>query len=57
LCGGRIKENKSLVRTEGGHRRYDVSELLGTKNDSSLTVGYARCSYDQKEDWKRQVLV
>lgn len=46
------------IRTEGGHRRYDVSELLGTKNDSSLTVGYARCSsQDQKEDLKRQVLV
>lgn len=46
------------MRTSGGHRRYDVSELLGTKNDSSLTVGYARCSSnDQKEDLKRQVLV
>lgn len=46
------------VRTKGGHRRYDVSELLSTKNDSSLTVGYARCSSnDQKEDLKRQVFV
>ena len=46
------------MRTSGGHRRYDVSELLGTKNDSSLTIGYARCSsHDQKEDLKRQVLV
>lgn len=46
------------IRTSGGHRRYDVSELLGTKNDSSLTVGYARCSSnDQKEDLRRQILV
>ena len=46
------------MRTSGGHRRYDVSELLGTKNDSSFTIGYARCSsHDQKEDLKRQVLV
>ena len=25
------------IRTSGGHRRYDLGELLGTKNDSSLT--------------------
>ena len=46
------------TRTSGGHRRYDLTELLGTKNNSSLTVGYARCSSnDQKDDLKRQVLV
>jgi len=45
-------------RTEGGHRRYSVSDLLDTKSDSSLTIGYARVSsHDQKEDLKRQKLV
>lgn len=48
----------SAALTLAEDRRYDVSELLGTKKDSSLTVGYARCSSnDQKEDLKRQVLV
>lgn len=51
---GKIKP----MRTAGGHRRYEVSELLGNRKDSSLTVGYARVSsQDQKEDLKRQVLV
>ncbi|MGL6337597.1 MAG: IS607 family transposase [Waterburya sp.] len=46
------------VRTTGNHRRFDVSELLGNKSDSSLTVAYARVSsHDQKDDLKRQVLV
>ena len=45
-------------RTEGNHRRYEVSELLKNKNDSSLTVAYARVSsHDQKADLERQVLV
>jgi putative resolvase len=66
---GKIK----AIRTEGGHRRFEVSSLLGNKHDasrtshgapcddapvSSLTVAYARVSSsDQKEDLKRQVLV
>ena len=29
------------VRTEGGHRRFNVSELLGNNRDASLTVAYA----------------
>ena len=46
------------LRTEGGHRRYEVADLLGVKNDASLTVGYARVSsHEQKEDLKRQVIV
>lgn len=45
-------------RTEGGHRRYEVADLLGVKSDASLTVGYARVSsHDQKEDLNRQVIV
>ena len=45
-------------RTEGGHRRYDVSELLKSKKKGFLTICYARVSsYDQKEDLKRQELV
>lgn len=48
---GKIKS----YRTEGLHRRYDVAELLGNKNDSSLTVGYARVSSkDQEPDLLRQ---
>ena len=46
------------LRTEGGHRRYEVADLLGVKNDASLTVGYARVSsHEQKEDLNRQVIV
>ena len=29
------------IRTEGGHRRFNVSNLLGKKSDTSLTVAYA----------------
>lgn len=44
---GQIKSE----RTAGGHRRYEVSSLLGNKNASTLTVAYARVSSnDQKED-------
>ena len=46
------------TRTQGGHRRYDITELLKTSKDQSLTVGYARVSsYDQKEDLERQKMV
>jgi putative resolvase len=53
------KEGKILpVRTEGGHRRYEVKDLIGSKKEKSLTVAYARVSsHDQKEDLKRQELV
>ena len=45
-------------RTEGGHRRYNVSELIGSRGDKLLTIAYARVSSsDQKEDLKRQELV
>ncbi len=37
---GKIKP----TRTAGGHRRYDINDLLGTKTDANLTVGYARVS-------------
>ena len=51
---GRIK----AIRTEGNHRRFEVSELLGKHQDASLTVAYARVSSnDQKEDLKRQAIV
>ena len=29
------------TRTEGGHRRFNVSDLLGNKSDASMTVAYA----------------
>ena len=42
-------------RTINGHRRYDLSELMGVKSELSFTVGYARVSsHDQKEDLIRQ---
>lgn len=51
---GRIKSK----RTIGNHRRYDVSSLIGSKNNADLTICYARVSsHDQKNDLKRQVQV
>lgn len=42
-------------RTANGHRRYDLSELIGVKSELSYTVAYARVSsHDQKEDLLRQ---
>lgn len=38
-----------------GHRRYDLSQLLGIKSELSYTIGYCRVSsHDQKEDLLRQ---
>ncbi|MBP0020854.1 MAG: helix-turn-helix domain-containing protein, partial [Cyanobacteria bacterium SBLK] len=37
---GKIK----AVRTEGGHRRFEVSDLIGNKQNVDLTVAYARVS-------------
>ncbi|GET44330.1 DNA binding domain-containing protein [Microseira wollei NIES-4236] len=51
---GKIKS----TRTAGGHRRYDMAELIGNRSSNELTVGYARVSsHDQKDDLNRQVLV
>ena len=45
-------------RTLNGHRRYDLSELMGVDKELSFTIGYARVSsHDQKEDLSRQVQV
>ena len=53
------KEGKiTSARTEGGHRRYDVRDLLKSNKDKLLTIAYARVSSnDQKEDLKRQEIV
>lgn len=54
------EKNGKIVsfKTEGGHRRYNVSDLLKSRPDKSLTIAYARVSSnDQKEDLKRQELV
>ncbi len=46
------------VRTEGNHRRYELSKLLNIKSGASLTIAYARVSsHDQKEDLVRQANV
>jgi len=51
---GRIKS----IRTEGGHRRFTVTDLIGNKQDNSLTVAYARVSnHEQKNDLERQKIV
>lgn len=51
---GRIKS----IRTEGGHRRFTITDLIGNKQDNSLTVAYARVSSpDQKDDLERQKIV
>jgi excisionase family DNA binding protein len=45
-------------RTVGGHRRYQVSDLLNHKSDGSLTIAYARVSSrDQKTDLERQIMM
>jgi len=45
-------------RTEGGHRRYNIPELIGSRGDKLLTIAYARVSsHDQKDDLKRQEIV
>jgi putative resolvase len=42
-------------RTANGHRRYELSQLLGIKSELSYTIGYCRVSsHDQKEDLARQ---
>ena len=54
------EKNGKLIshRTEGNHRRYNVSELIGSHTDKLLTVAYARVScQDQKDDLKRQEIV
>ncbi|NEO58356.1 MAG: IS607 family transposase [Okeania sp. SIO3B5] len=51
---GRIKS----IRTEGGHRRFIITDLIGNKQDNSLTVAYARVSsHEQKDDLERQKIV
>lgn len=51
---GKIKS----IRTEGGHRRYQITDLLGGKTEKAITVAYARVSsHDQKADLDRQKLV
>lgn len=51
---GKIKS----VRTAGGHRRYNIADLLGNKKEGSLTIAYARVStHEQHEDLKRQEIV
>jgi putative resolvase len=51
---GKIKS----TRTAGGHRRYDIADLISNRSDTQLTVGYARVSsHDQKADLTRQIIV
>jgi excisionase family DNA binding protein len=52
------KESKiQSVRTEGGHRRYDIDTLIDFK-ENRKTIAYARVSsHDQKNDLERQALV
>ena len=39
------KEGKiTSTRTEGGHRRYDLTDILKDKEDDGLTILYARVS-------------
>ena len=53
------KEGKiSSTRTEGGHRRYDLTDILKDKEDDGLTILYARVSTrPQIKDLDRQVAV
>lgn len=48
----------NAVRTTGGHRRYDLAELMPLSSDNKKTVTYCRVSsQDQKADLERQALV
>jgi excisionase family DNA binding protein len=53
------KEGKiQSYKTEGGHRRYQLAELLNGTKTTDLTVAYARVSsHDQKNDLDRQCQV
>ena len=45
------KEQLNSIRTEGGHRYFTVSDLIGNKEDNSLSTVCARVSsYDKKND-------
>lgn len=53
------KEGKlTSVRTEGGHRRYKLSDLIPLSTEAKKTIAYCRVSsHDQKSDLERQALV
>ena len=53
------KEGKiTSTRTEGGHRRYDLTDILKDKEDEGLTILYARVSTrPQIKDLDRQIAV
>lgn len=56
----RWEEEKKLIpeRTEGGHRRYDLTAILKDKVTVGLTILYCRVSTrSQKKDLDRQVAV
>ncbi len=46
------------TRTVGGHRRFNISELLGSHNDGQLTVTYVRVNQNQPQsDLTEQISV
>ncbi|MDJ0592960.1 MAG: IS607 family transposase [Pleurocapsa sp. MO_226.B13] len=53
------KEGKiTSTRTEGGHRRYDLTDILKDQEDDGLTILYARVSTrPQVKDLDRQIAV
>ena len=53
------KEGKiTSSRTEGGHRRYDLTDILKDQEDAGLTILYARVSTrPQLKDLDRQIAV
>jgi putative resolvase len=53
------KEGKlTSVRTEGGHRRYKLSDLIPLSTEDKKTIAYCRVSsHDQLADLERQALV
>jgi excisionase family DNA binding protein len=56
----RWEEEKKLIpeRTEGGHRRYDLTTILKDKASVGLTILYCRVSTrPQKKDLDRQIAV
>lgn len=53
------KEGKiTSTRTKGGHRRYDLTNILSEQEDEGLTILYARVSTrPQLKDLERQIAV
>lgn len=44
------------TRTVGGHRRFNMTELLGSQNDTKLTICYGRAGDQQSKEYLEEQL-